>query len=110
MDISEAFVVDEKTLKKQVMSILSDSTPIEEPKNPDSCNVFALYKLLGAPEQVASLQAKYEAGNFGYGHAKQALFELIVEKLFKRLSVLLLNFITFSIIKVMHVKCYYTIM
>ena len=52
----------------------------EEPKNPDTCNVFALYKLLGSTDEVADLRAKYEAGNYGYGHAKQALFELIVEK------------------------------
>jgi tryptophanyl-tRNA synthetase len=72
--------LDDKALRKQIMGIETDSTPLEEPKNPDTCNVFALYRLLGAPEQVASLQAKYEAGNFGYGHAKQALFDLIVEK------------------------------
>jgi tryptophanyl-tRNA synthetase len=72
--------VDDKALLKQIKAIETDSTPLEEPKNPDTCNVFALYRLLGAPEQVASLQAKYEAGNFGYGHAKQALFDLIVEK------------------------------
>ena len=72
--------LDDKALLKQIKAIETDSTPLEEPKNPDTCNVFALYKLLGAPEQVASLQAKYEAGNFGYGHAKQALFDLIVEK------------------------------
>ena len=72
--------VDDKALRKQIMGIQTDSTPLEDPKNPDTCNVFALYKLLGSAEEVADLRAKYEAGNYGYGHAKQALFELIVEK------------------------------
>ena len=72
--------LDDKALLKQIKSIETDSTPLEEPKNPDTCNVFALYKLLGSTEEVADLRAKYEAGNYGYGHAKQALFELIVEK------------------------------
>lgn len=72
--------VDDKALLKQIKNIQTDSTPLEEPKNPDTCNVFAIYKLMGSTEQVADLRAKYEAGNFGYGHAKQALFDLIVEK------------------------------
>lgn len=70
----------EKELKKVVMGIVTDSTPLEAPKNPDTDNVFALYRLLGTPEQTADLRAKYLAGNFGYGHAKTALFELILEK------------------------------
>lgn len=70
----------DKLLKKQILSIVTDSTPLEEPKNPDTDNVFALYKLLGTPDQTEALRQKYLAGNFGYGHAKQALFELIVEK------------------------------
>lgn len=73
------FLTD-KLLRKQIMSIVTDSTPLEEPKNPESCNVFALYKLLGSNEQIDQLKRKYEAGNFGFGHAKQELFELIVEK------------------------------
>ena len=72
--------VDDNALLKQIKSIETDSTPLEEPKNPDTCNVFALYKLLGSTEEVADLRAKYEAGNYGYGHAKQALFELITER------------------------------
>lgn len=72
--------LDDKALLKQIKAIETDSTPLEEPKNPDTCNVFALYKLLATAEQVAELRTKYEAGNFGYGHAKQALFDLIVEK------------------------------
>lgn len=69
-----------KKLRKQIMSIATDSTPLEAPKNPDTCNVFALYRILGSSDQVASLKEKYLAGNFGYGHAKQALFELILER------------------------------
>ncbi len=72
--------VDDNALRKQIMGIETDSTPLEAPKNPDTCNVFALYKLLGSTEEITDLRGKYEAGNYGYGHAKQALFELIVEK------------------------------
>jgi tryptophanyl-tRNA synthetase len=70
----------EKQLRKQIMGIVTDSTPLEEPKNPDACNVFALYKLLGSPEQIEALRQNYLAGNYGFGHAKQALFELLMEK------------------------------
>ncbi len=69
-----------KQLKKQIMGIQTDSTPLEEPKDPNTCNVFALYKLIGTQNQVADLAAKYRGGNFGYGHAKTALFELILEE------------------------------
>lgn len=72
--------VDDKALRKQIMGIQTDSTPLEEPKNPDTCNCFALYKLLATPEQTEVMKANYLAGNYGYGHAKQALFELILEK------------------------------
>ncbi|WP_139957219.1 tryptophan--tRNA ligase [Flavicella sediminum] len=72
--------LDDKKLRKQIMKIQTDSTPMEDPKNPDTCNLFALYKLLGSEEQIADLRAKYEAGNFGYGHAKQAYYELVIEK------------------------------
>ncbi|HRK55852.1 MAG TPA: tryptophan--tRNA ligase [Cyclobacteriaceae bacterium] len=78
-NIIDIFLPD-KQLKKQILAIVTDSTPLEAPKNPDTDNVFALYQLLGTPEQVETLRQKYLAGNFGYGHAKQALFELIVEK------------------------------
>lgn len=71
--------LDDKALLKQIKSIETDSTPLEEPKNPDTCNVFALYKLIGSADQVADLRSKYLAGNYGYGHAKQALFDLIAE-------------------------------
>ncbi len=70
----------EKELKKQVMSIITDSTPLEQPKNPDTCNVFKLYELIASTEQKEDLRKKYLAGNFGYGHAKQALLELILNK------------------------------
>lgn len=72
--------LDDKALRKQIMSIETDSTPLEEPKNPDTCNAFAIYKLLGNEDQIATMKANYLGGNYGYGHAKQALFELIVEK------------------------------
>lgn len=70
----------EKQLRKQIMSIVSDSTPLEEPKNPDTCHTFALYKLLATPEQVAEMRTNYVNGGYGFGHAKQALFELILAK------------------------------
>ncbi len=70
----------DKSLRKQVMSIVTDSTPLEDPKNPDTDNVFAIYKLLASKQQVAEMRANYESGNYGYGHAKQALYELIVSK------------------------------
>lgn len=70
----------DKPLRKQIMSIITDSTPLEEPKDPDTDNVFALYKILGNNDQVVEMRKKYEGGNYGYGHAKQELFELIVEK------------------------------
>ncbi|MDR6299717.1 tryptophan--tRNA ligase [Mesonia maritima] len=73
------FTTDKK-LRKQVMSIQTDSTPLEEPKNPDTCNVFNLYKVIASAEETAEMRKKYEVGNYGYGHAKQALYELIVEK------------------------------
>ena len=72
--------LDDKALLKQVKGIETDSTPLEDPKNPDTCNVFGLYKLLASPEETADLKAKYLAGNYGFGHAKQALFDLITEK------------------------------
>lgn len=70
----------EKQLRKQVMSIETDSTPLKEPKNPDADNVFALYKLIATPEQTEEMRQNYLKGGYGYGHAKQALFELILEK------------------------------
>jgi tryptophanyl-tRNA synthetase len=72
--------LDDKALRKQIMTIETDSTPLEEPKNPDTCNVFALYKLLASEEQIAIMRSNYLGGNYGYGHAKQAFFELLVER------------------------------
>jgi tryptophanyl-tRNA synthetase len=69
----------EKELKKVIMSIITDSTPLEEPKNPETCNVFALFKLIATESQTQELKLKYLAGNFGYGHAKTALLDLILE-------------------------------
>jgi tryptophanyl-tRNA synthetase len=71
----------QKQLRKKIMSIVTDSTPLEEPKNPDTCNVFALYKLLAKEDQIAEMRKNYEGGNYGYGHAKQALFELIIDQM-----------------------------
>lgn len=70
----------EKKLRKQIMSIATDSTPLEAPKNPDSCTVFSLYSLVANQEAIATMREQYEAGGFGYGHAKQALFEAILER------------------------------
>lgn len=70
----------EKDLNKQIMSIVTDSTPLEKPKNPDTCNVFALYSLLATPDQTAQMRLKYETGGYGYGHAKKELLSLILDK------------------------------
>ena len=70
----------EKELKKNVNTIITDSTPLEEPKNPETCTVFKLFSLIANPEQIQSLREKYEGGNFGYGHAKKELLDLILFK------------------------------
>jgi tryptophanyl-tRNA synthetase len=70
----------DKKLRKQIMGIKTDSTPMEDPKDPDTDNVFALYKLLANSEQIAEMRSNYKGGNFGYGHAKQALYEVVLEK------------------------------
>ena len=72
--------MDDKKLRKQIMRIQTDSTPLEEPKDPDTCNLFALYKLVANQSQIAKMRANYLGGNYGYGHAKQAFFELLIEK------------------------------
>ena len=72
--------LSDKELRKQIMSIATDSTPLEAPKDPETCNVFALYKLLATAAQIKEMRTKYLAGNYGYGHAKQALYELIIQK------------------------------
>ncbi|QNM85138.1 tryptophan--tRNA ligase [Polaribacter pectinis] len=78
-NIINIFLADKK-LRKQIMAIKTDSLALEEPKNPDTDNVFAIYKLLASEEQIAEMRANYEGGNYGYGHAKQALYELIIDK------------------------------
>ena len=73
-------LLPEKALRTQIMSIVSDSTPLEEPKDPSKCATFALYKLIANESEITQMQKNYLAGNYGYGHAKQALFELILTK------------------------------
>jgi tryptophanyl-tRNA synthetase len=70
----------DKQLRKQIMQIKTDSTPLEAPKNPDTCNLFALYKLVASNKEIAIMRANYLAGNYGYGYAKQAFFELLISK------------------------------
>lgn len=70
----------EKLLKKQIMSIVTDAKGLEEPKDPETCNVFKLYELLADTEQIATMKSNYLNGGFGYGHAKTALLELILTK------------------------------
>ncbi|GAB5526065.1 MAG: tryptophan--tRNA ligase [Roseivirga sp.] len=78
-NIIDIFQPDKK-LRKNVMQIVTDSKGLEEAKDPDTDNVFALYSLLATEEQIAEMRANYTGGNYGYGHAKQALYELIIEK------------------------------
>ncbi|MFL1010638.1 tryptophan--tRNA ligase [Flavisericum labens] len=73
------FLADKK-LRKQIMGIQTDSTPLEKPKDWKTCNCFALYSLLADEAQIETMKANYENGGYGYGHAKQALFQLIIEK------------------------------
>lgn len=70
----------EKKLRKQIMAIETDSTPLEDPKDWATCNCFALYNLLASEDEINTMKANYENGNYGYGHAKQALYELILSK------------------------------
>ncbi len=69
----------EKRIKKKVMRIVTDSTPIESPKDPDTCNVFAMLKLLASPDELKTWDERYRSGGMGYGDAKKRLAELIVE-------------------------------
>ncbi len=66
---------DEKPMRKKIMRIVTDSTPVEAPKNPDACTIFALYKLFASDQEIAAMRNTYAAGGMGYGHSKQALFE-----------------------------------
>ena len=70
-----------KQLRSLIMKIKTDSKELEEPKDPDTCLVYDLYRLFGTEEQCAALAEKYRGGNFGYGHAKQELFLLLDQKL-----------------------------
>ncbi len=70
----------EKQLRKQVMGIATDSTPLEEPKDPESCTVFSLYRMVAEETAVKQMRLQYESGGFGYGHAKQALLEILLNK------------------------------
>ena len=74
----DIFLPDKK-LRKQIMGIKTDSTSMEDKKDAEVCNIYKIYKLLSTEEQATSLFEKYAAGNYGYGHAKQELFELICE-------------------------------
>ena len=65
----------EKAIRKTIMNIVTDCKQLEEPKDPDNCNVVALFKLFASGEELEEMKAKYRAGGYGYGHAKQALFE-----------------------------------
>jgi tryptophanyl-tRNA synthetase len=78
-NIIDIFLSD-KDLRKQILSIVTDSTPLEEPKDPDKDNVYAIYSLIASEDEKESLRKKYRAGNYGYGHAKQELYELIVKR------------------------------
>ena len=77
-NIINIFLPD-KQLRKQIMSIKTDSTPLEDPKDWKSCNLFALYELVADKEQVNEMKSNYEKGGYGYGHAKQAFYELILD-------------------------------
>ena len=75
--------LSEKELKKQVMAIVSDSKGLEESKDPDTCNIFALYKLLASENEINEMRVNYINGGYGYGHAKLALYDLILIKFAK---------------------------
>lgn len=70
----------EKELKKQIMGIVTDATPLEAPKDPEKCNVFQLFRLVATPEQTADLAQRYRAGGLGYGHAKTELLGVLLER------------------------------
>ncbi|MEC8367472.1 MAG: tryptophan--tRNA ligase [Bacteroidota bacterium] len=84
MSKSKGNIIDiflpEKQLKKQIMSIQTDSTPLEEPKEFQNCNVFKIFNLIADESQTNEMKNKYQSGGYGYGHAKTDLFNLIIEK------------------------------
>jgi tryptophanyl-tRNA synthetase len=69
----------EKSTRKKIMSIVTDSTPVEDPKDPDKCNVFALLKLVASAEELAGWEKRYRNGGMGYSEAKKRLAELIID-------------------------------
>ena len=69
----------QESIRKKIMKIVTDSTPVEEPKDPDKCNVFALLKLVASPDELTDWENKYRSGGMGYGEAKKRLAELIIE-------------------------------
>jgi len=69
----------EASVRKKIMKIVTDSTPVEDPKNPDKCNVFALLKLVASPEELAEWESKYRNGGMGYGQSKKRLAKLMVD-------------------------------
>lgn len=71
---------EDKPMRKQIMSIQTDSKELDDPKDPETCNVFALYRLMASEEQIEEMRGNYIRGGYGYGHAKQALYELICDK------------------------------
>ncbi len=72
---------EEKSLKKKISQIVTDSKGVDEPKDPETCNVFALIAYFGSPDRVDAIRSKYKAGGYGYGHAKAELFEILTEYL-----------------------------
>lgn len=84
MSKSKGNIIDiflpEKELRKQIMSIKTDSTPLEEPKDWANCNCFSIYKLLASKSDIEVMKTNYEKGGYGYGHAKQELFQLILNR------------------------------
>lgn len=71
---------DDKALRKAVMRIVTNTLPVEAPKDPDTCNVFGIYKTVATANQIASMRARYLAGGLGYGQAKQELYEVLLER------------------------------
>lgn len=69
----------EKELRKEVMSIVTDSTPLEDPKDPDTCTVFKLFSLVAPPDAVTVMRSNYERGGYGYGHAKKELLQVLLD-------------------------------
>ena len=70
----------EKKLKKQIMSIITDSISVDDPKDPENCTVFKLFEIIADKSDVLELEKKYRNGGYGYGHAKKDLFEVMLEK------------------------------